>query len=74
MTPSHPFWVGDDEWRNAGDLAENDTVLGDEPGRIERISRTDTPTPVYNLSVEAPHTYYVGDGRSLYLVHNKEVA
>ena len=72
VTPSHPFAVGDNEWRDAGDLAENDTVLGDGPVRIERISRADTPTRVYNLSVEAPHTYYVGDGRSLYLVHNKE--
>ena len=71
VTASHPFAVGPDEWRIAGDLKVGDRVIGNSFTTIERTERVARPIEVFNLSVGGPHTFYVHDGQNLYLVHNK---
>jgi hypothetical protein len=71
VTATHPFAVGEDQWKKAGDLAVGDTVLGrDGPISIGRIETVSGEVTVYNISVEGLENYYVSNGRDLYLVHN----
>jgi hypothetical protein len=61
-------------WTNAGDLALGDRIVtagASEPVTVTGIEpRSTNPTPVYNLSVEGSHTYYVGP--DALLVHNAD--
>jgi guanyl-specific ribonuclease Sa len=71
-TPDHPFMKAGSGWTPADRLVAGDeivTAVNDSLSRIELVERFQVPpTPVYNMTVEGTHTYYVGI-ESL-LVHN----
>ena len=71
VTATHPFAVGPDEWRVAGDLREGDRVIGNSFTTIDKTEQVSQSVDVFNLTVGGPHTFYVHDGENLYLVHNK---
>ena len=71
VTANHPFAVGPDEWRVAGDLREGDRVIGNSFTTIDHTEQVKKSVNVFNMTVGGPHTFYVHDGRNLYLVHNK---
>jgi RHS repeat-associated protein len=72
-TDQHPFWVdSENRWIDAKDLKP-----GYEFETADHRSATVTGTRiwtehqrVYNLTVDADHTYYVGAGETSVLVHN----
>lgn len=55
---------------DAGDLQPGDHLrnAARHTGTVERVFVTYRPQPMYNFSVAAAHTYFVGDAR--WLVHN----
>ena len=64
-TETHPFYVNNRGFVNAGELVVGDKLL-DLNGNtllIEsyEIELTDEPTTVYNFQVEDYHTYFVGE-------------
>jgi intein/homing endonuclease/predicted lipid-binding transport protein (Tim44 family) len=71
-TTEHPLALGEGRFRAAGELKANDPVLQWEKGRI-KIERIQAITAgagealVFNLEVEAPHTF-IAEGL---VVHNK---
>ncbi|WP_394825747.1 polymorphic toxin-type HINT domain-containing protein [Pendulispora albinea] len=70
-TPEHPYWTFDRGWVNAGDLVAQETLV-DTSGREVRVTRTVRVAQqaiVYNLEVDADHTYFVG--QSAVWVHNQ---
>ena len=72
-TAEHPFWVDGVGWRTAGHLHVG-AMLIDVSGQLIPILSTErlslaSPIPVYTLSTDEHHTYFVG--RSGILVHNK---
>ncbi|HEY9472243.1 MAG TPA: polymorphic toxin-type HINT domain-containing protein, partial [Mycobacteriales bacterium] len=83
-TDGHPFWVDDQagaigpnltvdgRWVNAGDLRPGewlDTPGGGHVTVLATHAYTKTTT-VYNLTVDAVHTFYVVAGGTSVLVHN----
>ena len=73
-TESHPFYVKDKGFINAGELDVGDELL-DSSGNVLlleslEIELTSNPTTVYNFQVEDFHTYYVGE--NCVWVHNAE--
>jgi hypothetical protein len=46
-------------------------VIGNTFTEIKSVERVATPVEVFNLSVDGTRTFYVTDGTSVYLVHNK---
>ena len=73
-TTEHPLWTGGDEFREAGKLKTGDTVMLWQGGkaqaaRVLQLEEHPTEQQVYNLEVEAPHTF-VADG---FVVHNKRI-
>ena len=61
-TTEHPFFVQDKGWTEAQELQPGDLLLTSE-GRwvaIESIQRDRQPAPVYNLTVDYWHTYFLG--------------
>lgn len=72
-TDEHPFWVPGAGWIKAGDLRPG-ARLSARDGRewaVDAVRHVEQPTRVYNLEVEAPHTYLVS-AKAL-LVHNKSM-
>lgn len=69
-TPNHPFYTAMGEWVAAGKLQIGDTIRNGEweVGTVEAITFVYQPRPMYNLTVDTAHTYFVGDGQ--WLVHN----
>ena len=73
-TETHPFYVNDRGFVNAGELIVGDELL-DVNGNILLVENfdvelTDKPVKVYNFQVEDFHTYHVG---CFYvLVHNAD--
>ena len=74
-TPEHPFFcVSSRSWVAAGELRSGDLLMtstGDTLP-VQEVARSErTSVPVYNLTVEGAHTYFVGvgDGEAV-LVHN----
>ena len=71
-TVDHPFYVKNQGFIKAGELAIGDELL--DPNKnillVENfdVELTEEPTKVYNFQVEDFHTYYVG--RLGVLVHN----
>ncbi len=64
-TETHPFYVKDKGFVNAGELKVGDKLL-DIDGNILLLEKfdvelTDEPTTVYNFQVEDFHTYHVGE-------------
>jgi len=75
-TDGHPFYVNNDggwNWVDAGDLVSG-TILtnftGDEL-KVSSISQSQQYLPVFNITVDNDHTYYVGEGEVLN--HNQGV-
>ena len=71
-TETHPFYVNDRGFVNAGELAIGDELLNSNCNVLlienHSVELTDEPTTLYNFQVEDFHTYYVGSFRIL--VHN----
>ena len=71
-TETHPFYVNDRGFVNAGELIVGDKLL-DVNGNVLLVENfdvelTEKPVTVYNFQVEDFHTYYVGE--NCVLVHN----
>lgn len=71
VTEKHPFAVGFDVWKEAGELREGDKLFGKASTPVMSIKKIMRPTPVFNLTVAGHHNYYVSDGKKTFLVHNK---
>ncbi|GIJ03729.1 polymorphic toxin-type HINT domain-containing protein [Spirilliplanes yamanashiensis] len=72
-TDGHPFWnVTEGRWTAADALNEDDVLRtpDGEPATVEEITSFTGDQPMYNLTVDAPHTYYVLAGEAAVLVHN----
>jgi hypothetical protein len=71
-TPEHPFATPHSGWVSAGRLAPGDWVVSARFGAVRLLSvRSEPaarPVPVFNLSVDSSHAYFVGTDRVL--VHN----
>ena len=73
VTEEHPFYVGDGEFRTIESLRVGDSIHAYDgsahfgPQRILAMERRSEHVTVYNLEVDAPHTY-VASGIA---VHNK---
>jgi Pretoxin HINT domain len=71
-TTDHPFLKSGVGWVKAGDLVVGDEIVTAQSVSPVRVVSTETsrvpPTPVYNLTIEGTHTYYVGP--EALLVHN----
>jgi len=61
-TNEHPYWVVGQGWKTANTLQVGDTFLTSDNRRVvlERIEDHNRYVAVYNLEVEADHTYFVG--------------
>jgi hypothetical protein len=69
-TPEHPFFTKERGWVAASELKVGEHVRNAEGeyGAIEAVRTVEKSQPMYNLTVEKAHTYFVGDGQ--WLVHN----
>jgi hypothetical protein len=71
-TPEHPFATPDSGWVRAGLLVPDDWVVSAKLGTLRVVSvRSEgpaQPVPVFNLSVDPSHAYFVGTDQVL--VHN----
>ncbi|MFI6642494.1 polymorphic toxin-type HINT domain-containing protein [Streptomyces sp. NPDC050504] len=72
-TDTHPFWRTDQRrWVDAGEIGPG-VPLRTPDGSSLRVAAVDryTRTQItFDLTVEGPHTYYVGAGSANVLVHN----
>ena len=70
-TPGHPFYVRYYGWVEAGELHVGDRIrkVDGSYGVVQSVLVVHQPQPMYNLTVETAHTYFVGDLR--WLVHNR---
>ena len=72
-TDGHPFWnATDGRWTEADELEPGDqlrTPKGEAATVVDATSFTGDQ-PMFNLTVDGPHTYYVLAGRAPVLVHN----
>jgi len=71
VTATHPFATGPDSWKRAGLLKVGDKVIGNSFTEIKKLEKVANATEVFNLSVDGTRTFYVTDGTSVFLVHNK---
>lgn len=74
VTGKHPFAVGEKVWLEAEDLRAGDRLVGRDPAeRIEiaYLARVGQAAPVFDLTVAEDHNFFVGEGASAVLVHNK---
>jgi filamentous hemagglutinin len=69
-TAEHPFYTSENEWIEAGELQLGDDIRAATwtTGEVEAITIVTQPQRMYNFTVAAAHTYFVGDGQ--WLVHN----
>jgi hypothetical protein len=69
-TPDHPFYTADGEWVAAGELQVGDAVFRADgtSGIVESLEVVRQAQPMYNLTVDEAHTFFVGIGA--WLVHN----
>lgn len=71
-TETHPFYVKNRGFVNAGELAVGDELLDSNCNVLlvenHSVELTDEPVSVYNFQVEDFHTYHVG--QNSILVHN----
>jgi hypothetical protein len=70
-TADHPLATSTSSFAEAGELGVGDAVLGYRGGftsiRLLAFAADERPSPVYNLTVEPPHTFIAGG----VVVHNK---
>jgi hypothetical protein len=69
-TPEHPFCTEQGEWLTAASLKVGDEIRRADwgTGAVEAITVIAGPQTMYNFTVAAAHTYFVGEGQ--WLVHN----
>ena len=70
-TPEHPFYVENLGWLPAGDLLSGMRVSKADGGYglVWQNVAVNQSMPMYNLTVDVAHTYFVGNEQ--WLVHNK---
>jgi len=67
-TLEHPFFI-ENQWVNAEGLRENAPLFGISEGfKVKSLDKLRSDQPVFNLTVEDNHTYFIGE--SGVLVHN----
>jgi hypothetical protein len=72
VTGTHPFWSVDrEEWVAVEELRTGERLQGKDGGTLRVLGRTERAErePVWNIEVEADHTYRVGEQGLL--VHNQ---
>ncbi len=71
-TLEHPFYTAMGHWVEAEDLEIGDWIYSAEYGygRVNAIEIVDDSQPMYNLTVDEAHTFFVGEGQ--WLVHNTD--
>jgi hypothetical protein len=69
-TPEHPFYTEQGDWLTAASLQVGDKIRQADwqTGTVEAITSIASPQTMYNFTVAAAHTYFVGEGQ--WLVHN----
>jgi RHS repeat-associated protein len=69
-TPEHPFYTAEGEWVPAAGLQPGDEIrtAGWGSGTVEKVRFSLRPQVMYNFTVAAAHTYFVGEYQ--WLVHN----
>jgi len=72
VTAEHPFFVGNNEFKEVKDLKAGDDVYVIENGSLKKKTvtsntRINEPTDAYNLSVDNTNTFFAND----FAVHNK---
>ena len=72
VTAEHPFFVGNNEFKEVKDLKAGDDVYVIENGSLKKKTvtsntRINEPTEAYNLSVDNTNTFFAND----FAVHNK---
>ncbi len=69
-TAEHPFYTSENEWIEAGELQPGDEIRAATwtTGAVEAMTIVTQPQRMYNFTVAAAHTYFVGDEQ--WLVHN----
>jgi hypothetical protein len=62
-TGGHPFWVRGQGWTTVAELRPGQELRTGQGGwvKVGEVVDTGRSAPVYNLEVEADHTYFVGD-------------
>lgn len=77
-TADHPFWNHtEQQWQPAATLDSGDQLLahdGEVTTTLGILDYTAHHDITYNLTLNAPHNYYVSSGDSFILVHNTGVA
>ncbi|MEO1443185.1 MAG: polymorphic toxin-type HINT domain-containing protein, partial [Chloroflexota bacterium] len=64
-TAEHPFYTDDGVWVDAANLTAGEQILSldGDYGEVERVVVVeDANQPMYNLTVDEAHTFYVGEG------------
>jgi len=73
MTHMHPLYIVGKGWVEANKINIGDKILDANGNKIEITNITtiehSNPIPIYNITVDGNHNYYVGNNRIL--VHNK---
>ncbi|MEV6448738.1 RHS repeat-associated core domain-containing protein [Amycolatopsis sp. NPDC051716] len=72
-TDWHPFWVNDENnWVEIGDLAVGDHLRSADGSDavVESVRHFEDDSPVYDLTVDEVHDFYVTAGGASTLVHN----
>ena len=73
VTEKHPFAVGPDDWIEAGDLKVGDIVKGrNDEIVIKEITKVNENLDVFDLTLSTFFNFYVFNGESFFLVHNKD--
>ena len=69
-TAEHPFYTFERDWVVAGQLRVGERILQADGtyGVVEAVVFVVDPQPMYNLTVDQAHTFFVGEGA--WLVHN----
>ena len=69
-TPNHPFFTTDRGWVEAGSLRIGEQIRTDSgsPATVIGFTTSATPTTMWDLTVDAAHSFFVGAGGVL--VHN----
>ena len=73
-TPEHPFYVAGKGFTAAGDLKVGDVIVTQDGPNVKILSITTKnlkkAIPVYNLTIEGDHSYFVGTANGGEWVHN----
>ncbi|KAB2902997.1 MAG: hypothetical protein F9K27_14570 [Anaerolineae bacterium] len=70
-TADHPFYTEENGWTEVDDLKDGYHIRRADGsyGVVEAVSATILSQPMFNLTVDTAHTFFVGEGQ--WLVHNE---